>query len=104
MFAPEASRTLTEISARSPRTIVPWSPLSWHRTLGEHTHSMADNGTTLRTKRDLLLALTLLGPSLLAQAPTPEAAIAPQQQGHLPEAESAWKAWLKLHPNDAPAF
>src|SRR5271156_6249382 len=52
----------------------------------------------------LLLALTLLGPSLLAQAPTPEAAIALQQQGHLPEAESAWKAWLNLHPKDAQAL
>src|SRR5277367_3244774 len=51
-----------------------------------------------------LLVPALLDASFPAQAPTPGAAIALQQQGRLPEAESAWKAWLKLHPDDAPAF
>jgi tetratricopeptide (TPR) repeat protein len=51
----------------------------------------------------LLLLLSSAVP-LTAQAPTPEAAMALEQQGNLPEAEKTWHLVVQKNPRDAAAF
>src|ERR1700687_4000166 len=53
-----------------------------------------------------LALLLLLSPAvtLIAQVPTPEAAIALEQQGNLPEAEKTWRIVVQKNPRDAAAF
>jgi tetratricopeptide (TPR) repeat protein len=51
----------------------------------------------------LLLALSSSVP-LPAQAPTPEAAMALEQQGNLPEAEKTWRLVVQKNPRDAAAL
>jgi tetratricopeptide (TPR) repeat protein len=51
----------------------------------------------------LLLVLSSAAP-LNAQAPTPEAAMALEQQGKLPEAAKTWRLVVQKNPRDAAAF
>src|SRR3954471_23090080 len=54
--------------------------------------------------RALIVLFILLGLSASAQMNTPADAIALEQQGKLPEAEQAWRRFLKQHPRDASAY
>src|ERR1700687_1443104 len=51
------------------------------------------------------LVLTLFScPSLSAQVPTPEAAMALERQGNLAEAEKTWRLVVQRDPGEAAAF
>ena len=42
--------------------------------------------------------------AVLAQTPSPDKAVALEQQGNLPGAELEWRKWLRDHPKDAEAL
>lgn len=60
MISPEVLRTVTAISPRSPRDIVPWSELSWQRAGTEHSKRQVSAATNHWAQRSELGSLPRL--------------------------------------------